>query len=158
MISVIILTKNEEGNIEACLKTLKWCDEIILIDDHSIDKILELAKKLGAKIFERDLNDDFASQRNFGLSQAKNKWVLFVDADERVTPQLRAEITSAISNSREAGSSSAGQPSAISGYYLKRTDFLFGRELKHGETARIKLLRLAQKSAGHWQRIVDETW
>jgi glycosyltransferase involved in cell wall biosynthesis len=148
MISVIVLTKNEEKNIEACLNTLKWADEVILIDDHSTDKTQELAKKIGAKIFERDLNNDFAAQRNYGLEKAKGNWVFFVDADERVSPQLRAEIKSVTSD----------QWSVISGYYLKRKDFLFGKELKHGETAKIKLLRLAKREAGQWKRKVDEVW
>jgi len=155
MISVIVLTKNEEKNIEACLKTLKWADEIIVIDDRSDDRTVKLAENLGARVFKRDLNDDHASQRNFGLEKAlrsraqgrvtQNKWVLFVDADERVTPQLRAEIQKAIKRN-------------LVGYYLKRTDFLFGKELRFGETARIKLLRLARKGAGKWRRRVDEVW
>lgn len=145
MISAVVLTKNEDKNIEACLKTLKWCDEAIVVDDNSNDQTVELAKRLGAKIVSHSLNDDFASQRNFGLEKAENKWVLFVDADERVTPQLRAEIQRATETD-------------FNGFYLKRTDFLFSKELKHGETARVKLLRLAQKGDGKWQRQVDETW
>lgn len=156
MISVVVLTKNEGKNIEACLNTLKWADEIILIDDHSTDKTQEMAKKLGAKIFERELNDDFASQRNFGLEKAKNKWVLFVDADERVTPQLRAEIKSAIS--KACCYAISNQSTAISGYFLKRRDYLFGKELKHGETSKVKLLRLGKKNTGEWKRRVDEIW
>ncbi len=145
MISTIVLTKNEEKNIEACLKTLKWSDEVIVIDDHSQDRTVELAEKLGAKVFKRDLNQDFAGQRNFGLEKAKNKWVLFVDVDERVSSQLRAEIQRAIQKD-------------FSGFYLKRKDFLFGKELKHGETSRVRLLRLARRDAGKWQRRVDEVW
>lgn len=145
MITAIILTKNEEKNIEACLKTLKWCNEVILIDDHSSDKTLELAKKLGAKIFERGLNNDFAGQRNFALRQAQGDWVLFVDADERVSPQLRAEIQKAVK-------------ADFAGYYLKRKDFLFGKELRHGETTKVKLLRLARRDSGQWKRKVDEVW
>jgi glycosyltransferase involved in cell wall biosynthesis len=147
MISVIVLTKNEEKNIETCLKTLKWADEVIIIDDHSTDKTRELAKKQGAKIFERDLNNDFAGQRNFALRQVQGEWVLFVDADERVPPQLRAEIKSV-----------TNRWTAMDGYYLRREDKLFGKTLKHGETAKIKLLRLGRKGAGQWQRRVDETW
>jgi len=156
MISIIVLTKNEEKNIEACLKTLKWGDEIIVIDDHSNDQTVKLAETQGAKVFTRELNDDFAGQRNYALRQAQGEWVLFIDADERVSPQLRAEIKSAISHCE--ATSSAYQSTAISGYYLKRQDYLWGRALKHGETSRVKLLRLAQKSAGNWQRKVDETW
>ena len=145
MISAVVLAKNEEKAIETCLKTLKWCDEVIVIDDYSEDKTVKMAEKLGAKIIKHHLNDDFAAQRNFGLSQAQSNWVLFIDADEKVSPQLRAEIQRAIKGE-------------IKGFYLKRTDFLFGRQLKHGETSRVRLLRLARKNAGEWKRRVDETW
>jgi glycosyltransferase involved in cell wall biosynthesis len=148
MISTIVLTKNEEKSIEACLKTLKWCDEVIVIDDYSEDKTPQMAEKLGAKVMKHHLNDDFSAQRNFGLKQAKKTWVLFIDADEKVSPQLRAEIKSVISDQR----------SVISGYYLKREDKIMGKTLKHGETSRVRLLRLARKNAGKWGRRVDETW
>ncbi|PJE67728.1 hypothetical protein COU95_00835 [Candidatus Shapirobacteria bacterium CG10_big_fil_rev_8_21_14_0_10_40_9] len=148
MISVVVLTKNEEKNIEACLKTLKWCDEIVVIDDNSSDKTVEIAKKLGAKVFIRDLNNDFSAQRNFALRQAQGDWILFIDADEQVSPQLRAEIKSATSNKQQA----------ISGYYLRREDRIWGRVLKHGETTNVRLLRLAKKTAGTWKRRVDEYW
>ncbi len=148
MISVVILTKNEEKNIEACLKTLKWCDEIVVIDDNSEDKTVEIAKKLGARVFLRALEGDFSAQRNFALRQAQGDWVLFVDADEQVSPQLRAEIKSAINH----------ESSTINGFYLKREDRIWGRVLKHGETANVRLLRLAKKTAGTWKRRVDEYW
>jgi glycosyltransferase involved in cell wall biosynthesis len=145
MISAIVLTKNEQKSLEVCLKTLKWCDEVIVIDDYSEDKTAQMAEKLGAKVMKHHLDEDFSAQRNFGLRQAKNTWVLFIDADEKVSPQLRAEIQRAIKGE-------------INGFYLKRTDFLFGRELKHGETSKVRLLRLARKNAGEWRRRVDETW
>lgn len=146
MISAIVLTKNEEQNIEKCLKTLSWCDEVIVIDDFSEDKTAKIAKGLGAKVFGRALSSDFSAQRNFGLEKATQKWVLFVDADEQVTPQLRAEIQKAIKNDE------------VVGYFLRRKDFLFGKWLAHGETAKVKLLRLARKGAGEWRRQVDEVW
>lgn len=156
-ISAVILTKNEEKNIGECLETLRWCDEVIVIDDNSTDKTVEIAKKMGAKVFARSLDNDFASQRNFALRQAlhqngtgqvRGEWVLFVDADERVPAQLRAEIKSTINH----------KPSTINGYFLKREDKIWGRTLKHGETAGVRLLRLGRKGAGEWRRAVDEVW
>lgn len=146
MISAIVLTKNEEENIEKCLKTLLWSDEIIVIDDNSSDKTEKIAEKLGAKVFKRALNRDFSAQRNFGLEKATHKWVLFVDADERVSPQLRAEIQKATAKEGYVG------------FYIRRKDFLFGKWLAHGETANVKLLRLARRGAGEWKRRVDEVW
>lgn len=145
MITAIVLTKNEEGNIKKCLKTLRWCGEIVVVDDYSDDKTREIAKKLGARVFVRNLKGDFAAQRNFGLKKAMGDWVLFVDADERVTPALRAEITNF-------------QFSIFNGAYLERKDYFLGRWLRFGETANVKLLRLARKNAGTWKRKVHEFW
>src|SRR5882724_8152033 len=92
MISVIILTKNEEDNISACLDSIAWCDEKIVIDDHSADKTVEIAKKKGATVYARILGTDFSDQRNYGLEKALGDWILFIDADERVSSALWYEI------------------------------------------------------------------
>lgn len=147
MISVVILAKNEEDNLKDCLKSLVWCDEIILIDDNSTDQSVNIAKSFRARIYTRALNNDFAAQRNFGLEKAKGKWVLFVDADERVAEAVASEIKYKISNIKD-----------VCGYYVRRFDNIWGRELKHGETGNIKLLRLAKKGAGKWERKVHEVW
>lgn len=148
MISAVVLTKNEEKNIRECLESLKWCDEVVIIDDYSEDKTAEIAKSLGARVYKRKLDDNFAGQRNFGLKKAKGDWVLFIDADERIMPALRAEITQLLGNS----------VTKYDGFYLKRRDFMWGRELRYGETGDVKLLRLAKKDAGQWRRAVHETW
>lgn len=146
MISALILTKNEEKNIKRCLNSLVWCDEIIIIDDFSTDRTDQVAKKSGAKVYKRHLGDDFAAQRNFGLSKAKNEWIFFIDADEIVTSALRDEIKEKI------------KESDIDGFYLKREDYFFGRVLHYGEAGNVKLLRLAQKNSGVWKRKVHEVW
>ncbi len=148
MISVVVLTKNEENNIADCLTGLSWCDEIIIIDDNSEDKTQEIARRMGAKVFARSLNNDFAGQRNYGLEKATGDWVLFVDADERVSPVLWYEIMSRTND----------PASQVVGFYLRRTDVLWGKELKNGEIGNIKLLRMAKKDAGSWHRKVHEVW
>lgn len=147
-VSAVILTKNEEKNIEECLKTLKWADEVIVVDDNSTDKTVEIAKANGAKVFEHPLNSDFAQQRNFALSLSKGEWVFFIDADERVSPTLRAEIQSTVNR----------QSSTVNGFYLKREDKIWGRVLRHGETVNVRLLRLAKKGTGEWKKPVHEVW
>ncbi len=148
MISAVVLTKNEEKNISECLESLSWCDEIIVIDDHSIDKTVELAKKMSAKVYIRSLQNNFSEQRNFGLEKASGDWVLFIDADERVTPALWYEIMQ-----------HTNIPiNPYSGYLLKRTDTMWEKGLKHGETGNIKILRLAKKDTGKWEGKVHETW
>lgn len=149
MTTAVVLTKNEEKNIEACLKSLKWCDEIVVIDDYSSDKTISIAKKSGAVVFQRNLNNDFAAQRNFGLQKAKREWVLFIDADERVSKQLTAEIN------RHLGGGLGRTPR---GFYVKRHDFVWGKTLKHGETGYALFLRLARRGSGKWKRKVHEYW
>lgn len=151
MLSVVVLAKNEEGNIGECLGTLTWADEILVIDDNSEDETIEKVKKVEkdkkVAIFTRDLNGDFSAQRNFGLEKASGEWVLFVDADERVSSKLAEEIKKKIS-----------EDSDTNGFYLKREDTIFGQRLKHGETASVKLLRLGKKGAGKWEGRVHEIW
>ena len=153
MISVIILTKNEEKNILDCLETVSWADEIIILDDNSVDRTLEAAENLGLKnlkIIKRELQADFSAQRNYALSKAANEWVLFVDADERVSAELRREINDFLIEEKNSPN--------FTGMYLQRKDMLWGKLIKHGETGNIKLLRLAKKPFGKWQGKVHEEW
>lgn len=179
MISAIVLAKNEEKNIKDCLEGLKWCDEILVIDDYSEDKTAAVAKSMGAKVVNHALSGDFAQQRNFGLQQvyteqgrsAQADWVFFVDADERVSPRLTQEIKKEISKNN-----------SINGYYFRRLDNFMGKFLRHGEIGGIggkgilseigefggekgfgkmkglTILRLAKKGSGQWERKVEETW
>lgn len=149
LISALVLTKNEEKNIEECLKTLGWCDEIIIIDDNSTDKTREIGKSLGAKVFIHPLSSDFSRQRNYGLERVAGEWVLFVDADERVTPELVESIKYQVLSIKNTD---------ILAYKIPRKDFLFGKWLRFGETGNIKLLRLAKKGTGRWIRPVHEVW
>lgn len=147
MISAIILTKNEEKNIVDCLESLSFATEIIVVDDSSSDRTLEIAKRMGAKVMVRKLNNNFSEQRNFALSKAKNDWVLFIDADERVTPDLRNEITEFLNNTNN-----------YSGVYIKRQDVLWNHLFRFGETGNRRFIRLAKKNSGRWVRPVHEEW
>ncbi len=148
MISAVILTKNEEKNIEACLRSVSWCDEIIVIDDNSTDKTVELVKKSGAIVFVHPVNGDFSAQRNYGISKAKTDWIFFLDADERVSSALWYEIM--------AQTNEAIGPYV--GFYVKRQDTMWGKVLKYGETGNIRILRIAKRNAGKWEGRVHETW
>lgn len=152
MISAVILTKNEEENISDCIKSLSWCDEVVVVDDNSKDKTIEIAKILNAKTYTRSIDNDFSSQRNFGLSKTKGDFVLFIDADERVSDALAFEI------SNIAHQITDQTLSAYNGFYIKRNDFMWGRQLKFGETGRIRFLRLAKKNSGRWEGKVHEKW
>lgn len=167
MITAIILAHNDEKIIERVIKSVQFCDEVIVIDDESADETVKLAEKAGARTFSRVLEDDFAGQRNFGLEKASGDWVLFVDSDEVVSPKLEEEIKEVISSRfptspsksfRNEGLHGIGTVHDNIGYYLRRRDFIFGKWLRYGETANVRLLRLARKDAGKWVRPVHEVW
>ena len=114
-ISVIVITKDEEKNISDCLKCVEWADEIIVVDAESTDKTVELAKNFTKKIFTRKW-DGYVPQKKYALSMTSNDWVLSVDADERITLELKNEILSIISNE-------------FTGYKIRRRNFLLNKEI-----------------------------
>lgn len=155
MLSVVVLTRNEEKNIKDCLENLSFADEVLIVDNHSADKTVSTAQNLGAKVVQHKISDDFAAVRNFALTQAKGDWVLFVDADERVTPELAGEVKSITA---QHATNSSRDKTSPRGYLIHRLDYAFGKLLRYGETGQTWLLRLAQKDVGKWQRRVHEEW
>jgi glycosyltransferase involved in cell wall biosynthesis len=147
-LSAVVLTKNEESNIENCLDSLAFCDELIVIDDYSVDNTVQISKKHGANVFKHHLDNDFSAQRNFGLSKAEGKWVLFVDADEIVSRELSNEIIQCVND----------PVLPFTGFTVKRTDELWGAKILYGECGTIRLLRLIRKGSGEWKRAVHETY
>src|SRR5262245_38987998 len=95
-VTALIPAFNEESNIGGCLESVAWCDEILGVDSFSTDRTAELARSAGARVLEHEYRNS-AAQKNWSIPQAKNPWILVVDADERVTPELRAEIESVLS-------------------------------------------------------------
>lgn len=147
-ISIVIIARNEEKNIVDCIEGLSWVDEIIVIDDNSEDRTREIAEKNGASVFVHSLNDNFSDQRNFGLEKATGEWVLFLDADERISKKLKEEIRTIINDPNQL----------TDGFLIQRRDILWGRELRYGEVGNIILLRLARRSNGVWGGAVHEKW
>ena len=96
-LSVVIITLNEEANIARCLESVKWADEIIVVDSYSTDRTVEIARHYTDKVFLQEWLG-FSGQRNFALSKATGKWVFLIDADEEVSPELRKSIRDAISS------------------------------------------------------------
>lgn len=148
MISVVILTKNAENSIQQAIESVSWADEVIVVDDNSTDTTHKIVKDHKALLWNHALENDFSQQRIFGLEKAKGDWVLFIDDDERVSPKLRDEIRKEI----------ARNETTICGYYIKRIDIVWGKELKHGETGNATFLRLARKNFGIWKDPVHEYW
>ena len=93
-VSACIIARDEEDRLGACLDSLDWCDEILVVDSHSSDKTRELAAASGARVVERDWPGHVA-QKEFAIRAARHDWVFCIDADERVSPELRAGIEAA---------------------------------------------------------------
>lgn len=94
-ISAIVITLNEERNLERCLRSLDFVDEIVVVDSHSTDRTVEIAKKFEAKVIEQDFMG-YGQQKNFAVTHATGDWVFWIDADEEVSPELKVSITEAI--------------------------------------------------------------
>ena len=142
-ISLVIITKNEEKNIEECILSAKdIVDEIIVIDDFSTDNTTQIASRLGAKIFKRRL-DNFCNQKNFALKKVRNEWVLFLDADERLSSQLKNEIVKAVSYEYD-------------GFRILRRNYIFGKLLKYGANAEDWVVRLFKRSKGVFVNPIHE--
>lgn len=138
-LSACIIAYNEADRIEACLRSLDFCDELIVVDSHSTDDTRARAAALGARVIERDW-PGYRSQKQFAVDAARHDWVLCLDADERVTPQLRAQILA---------QRAAGFPTAA-GYSVARITDYFGRFLRHGNAYPDRLVRLFDRRHGGW--------
>jgi len=139
-LSAFVITYNEEDHIEACLESLSFCDEVVVVDSHSQDRTVELAKSHGAKVIERDW-PGYREQKTFGLRQVQHDWVLNVDADERVSPELRQSIQTVL----------AAEPASdIAGFYVNRVVFHLGRWWRRGGWYPEYRLRLLRRSKVQW--------
>lgn len=149
-ITAIVLAKNEESVIERALRSVRFCDEILLIDDFSADKTAEIAKKHKAKVLQFNVSADFAAARNYAEKEARGEWLLFIDADEKLSEGLSREVQNAAKNKEE-----------ITAYYIKRRDYWWGRELKHGDVLparELGIIRLMKKNSGTWAGSVHEVF
>ncbi|MBK20658.1 MAG: glycosyltransferase [Rhodospirillaceae bacterium] len=146
-LSVLIPTKNEERNLEECMASVSWADEIVVYDSHSTDDTIAIAEKAGATIVKR-VFDTFAVHKNWALDNIdfRNKWILLLDADERVTDLLAEEIKNVIKS--EEGSV---------GYHIARKTVFCGSWMRHSGVYPDYNLRLIQKGRGRYEdRIVHE--
>lgn len=144
MISVLILTKNEEQDLPGLLDTLRWCDDIHLYDSFSTDKTVEIAQAAGAQVTQRTF-DNWAAHQNWGLENIRFKypWVLYVDADERVTPELVESAKKAVAN-----------PGDNVAFKIQRRDFFLGRWLKHAQATPF-YSRLFRPERMRYERLVN---
>ncbi len=145
MLSVTIITLNEEKNLRACLESVAFADEIIVVDSGSEDQTLSIAREFTDQVFQEPWQG-FARQKNLAQDKALGPWILNVDADERVTPGLKEEILWLLRN---------GSP--YTGFRIPRKNFFCGQWIRHGGWYPNYQLRLYQKEAGSFtQREVHE--
>lgn len=144
-LAVLILTRNEEAHIEACIKSASFADEIVVIDSGSTDKTQVIVMSLGAKFVTHPMGDDgFAGQRNFALTQTTADWVFYLDADERIQEEAAREIRGIVSD---------GNPAA---YQVERKNIVFGKMMHHGGHRPDFVYRLYPRTAIRWQGKVHE--
>jgi glycosyltransferase involved in cell wall biosynthesis len=137
MLSVIIITKNEESNISQCLESVQWADEIIVLDSGSTDKTVSICRQFTQLVFETDWQG-FGIQKQRALNKAMGDWVLSIDADEMITLELRAEIEHAISENKHDA------------FLLPRLSSYCGKCIKHGGWYPDYILRLFRREFGHF--------
>ncbi len=143
-LSATVIVKNNEDGLKRLLPTLSFCDEIIVVDDYSVDKTREVARKFEARVYQRRLAGNFAELKNFATQKAKGSWVLSVDSDEEISKRLAREIMNAVCN-----------PSG-SVYAIPRVDHWQGKALNHTESANRGIIRLFKKGTGSFTRAVHE--
>lgn len=138
-ISVVIATKNEERHILDCLEKVKWADEIIIVDMFSTDKTIKICQEFTNRIFQNNQNQVLNINKNLGFEKASFDWILELDADERITPELEEEIKKVL----------ASQSSA-EGYLIKFKNYFFGKFLNYGGWNPDYHLRLFKKGTAEY--------
>lgn len=138
-ISACITVYNESQNIRRCLDSVRWADEIVVIDSLSEDDTVEICKEYTDKVYEHQWLG-YIGQKNLIRDKASCKWILFIDADEEVSPDLREEIRDEFES---------GRNQAVSGYEFPRMVWYLGRWIRHGDWYPDYKLRLFQKEYGH---------
>jgi glycosyltransferase involved in cell wall biosynthesis len=146
-ISVIITTFNSEKNVERAIKSIAWCDEIIIIDSYSTDLTIEIVKKYNAKIFYR-VYEGSSKQLEYGVSLADNEYVFILDSDEEVTDELKYEIIKIL----KEGSFNKG------GYKVQRRTFFINKWIKYGGWGNDYQYRLINKSYVEFKHNHDAHW
>lgn len=145
MISVLILTLNEEENIANCINSLKWSDDIVVLDSYSSDKTCEIAESLGARVIKRKF-DNWSSHQNWALQNIDfiHEWIYYSDADEIVPKDLRDELIETSEKNDD-----------VVAYYLRYKNFFMGKWIKHCGIYPVWVLRFYKKDFVKYERVVN---
>lgn len=144
MISVLVLTKNEEQDLPGCLASVSWSDDVQVLDSMSTDRTVEIARGYGAQVTQR-VFDNWAAHQNWALAnlQFRNPWIFYIDADERVTPALRESMLAAVQ-----------RPGELVAFRVERRDFLMGTWLRHVQVSAF-YMRLFGPEKMRYERLVN---
>ena len=144
MISVLVLTKNEEQDLPGCLASVSWSDDVQVLDSMSADRTVEIAREYGAQVTQRAF-DNWAAHQNWALANLRfrNPWVFYIDADERVTPALRESMLAAVR-----------RPGEMVAFRVERRDFLMGTWLRHVQVSAF-YMRLFRPEKMRYERLVN---
>ena len=153
-LSVVILTKNEASRIADCLRSVGWADEALIVDDESTDDTVRIAESLGARVLRRKMDIE-GRHRNWAYAQTRHEWVLSLDADERVTPELAQELQRLLGD---------GAP-PFETYAIPRRNYIGNRWIRHGGWYPSAQMKLFKKSVFRWEEttvhpraISDRAW
>ncbi|HOT96999.1 MAG TPA: glycosyltransferase family 2 protein [bacterium] len=145
-LSVIVITLNESRHIAACLESVAWADEIVVVDSESSDDTAAIARRYTDHVYVEKFRG-YSGQKNFAVERARGEWVLWLDADERVTPELAAEIRRTLA-----------APTAVAGFEMPRKAYFLGRWIRHCGWYPGYVLRLFRRDQGRFDdRTVHET-
>ena len=144
-VSIVIITHNEERNIADCLDSVRWAGHVVVVDSHSTDRTRELSRERGATVYVESWKG-YAAQKNSALDKAEKNWVLSLDADERVTPELAEEIRETLN-----------RDDSISGYTIPRKNHFAGQWIRHGGWFPDRTMRFFRRERGRFEeRAVHE--
>ena len=143
-ISACIITFNEEKTIAEAIKSVDWADEILIVDSNSSDKTREIAESLGAKVILQDWLG-FSKQKQFAVDRAENDWILSIDADERISEELKTEILKIKSQTEN---------NLADGYKIPRLSFYMNRPIRHGGWYPDRQLRFFNRKRGKWKDVL----
>jgi glycosyltransferase involved in cell wall biosynthesis len=138
-LSALVTTKNEARTIRACLESLRWADEVVVVDSGSTDETVSIARSIADRVLEHEYENP-AAQKNWALHKLTHPWALILDADERVTPELRREIEAVLHD-----------PARRDGYWIQRENSFYGRPIRSAGWQRDRVLRLFDRRKGAYR-------
>jgi glycosyltransferase involved in cell wall biosynthesis len=143
-LSVVVITKDEERNIAACLESVQWCPDLIVVDSESTDRTVEIATRYTPRVFVHPWAG-YGPQKNYGMAQSASEWILILDADERVTEPLREEIHRVLQSAPS---------SEVVGYEIPRRNYFYGRWIQWSGMYPDYQLRLFRRTAARYDEVL----